>query len=97
MIQVSPETLNELEDNHYIYCRNVNQLFFEERKFKNIAPNKQVFLLFCRKKALLKELLKKFDKTLKEHHIRNTMFFRVKEIGVSFNDAFAAVTFPNVI
>ena len=64
---------------------------------KKDVDEKQVFLLFYRKNTLLKELLEKFDKTIKEHHIKNIFFFKVKEIGMVFNDAFAAVTLLNVI
>ena len=64
---------------------------------KKEVDENQVFLLFYRKNTLLKELLEKFDKTIKEHHIKNIFFFKVREIGMVFNDAFAAVTLLNVI
>ena len=108
--------LTTLEDNHYLYCRKIDEKFFKEKTLINpdhvydilntlIEKNnanakeideKQVFLLFYRKNTLLKELLEKFDKTVKEHHIKNIFFFKVREIGMVFNDAFAAVTLLNV-
>lgn len=104
--------LTTLEDNHYLYCRKIDMEFFKEKTLiyqdnEYEIPNKissdmkegedkQVFLLFYRKNTLLKELLMKFDKTIKEHHIKNIFFFKVKEIGMIFNDAFAAVTLLNV-
>ena len=70
---------------------------FDKTKSENKeVDEKQVFLLFYRKNTLLKDLLMKFDKTIKEHHIKNIFFFKVKEIGMIFNDAFAAVTLLNV-
>lgn len=103
--------LPSLEDNHYLYCRKIDIEFFKEKTLiyqdeyeipikveseKKDVDDKQVFLLFYRKNTLLKELLEKFDKTIKEHHIKNIFFFKVKEIGMIFNDAFAAVTLLNV-
>lgn len=58
--------------------------------------DKRVFLLFYRKSTLLKDLLERFDKTIKEHHLKNIFFFKVKEIGMEFNDAFSSVTLFNV-
>lgn len=60
------------------------------------SDDKRVFLLFYRKSTLLKELLERFDKTIKEHHLKNIFFFKVKEIGMDFNDAFSSVTLFNV-
>lgn len=103
--------LSSLEDNHYLYCRKIDVQFFKEKTLiyqdeyeipiqradnDKKVDEKQVFLLFYRKNTLLKELLERFDKTIKEHHIKNIFFFKVKEIGMIFNDAFAAVTMVNV-
>lgn len=104
--------LSNLEDNHYLYCRKIDTEFPKEKsitepddEFTIPLPNfsfdqdiddNEVYLLFYRKSTLLKELLEKFDKTIKEHQTKNYFFFKVKRISLAFKDAFAAVTLLNV-
>lgn len=104
--------LSNLEENHYLYCRKIDIEFPKEKSitepddeftiplpntnYEQDADDNEVYLLFYRKSTLLKELLEKFDKTIKEHQKKNYFFFKVKRIALNFKDAFAAVTLLNV-
>jgi hypothetical protein len=67
----------------------------EELEIQDNQPIK-MHLLFYRRNTQFKDLLELFDKSAKDHHLRNLTFLRVKDFGVQFRDPVIGVTMLTV-